>query len=56
MADISVRRKGPTVWPWIVGLLVAALIIWAALEGFGRPEAEVVEDDPSAAVTRTPRP
>jgi hypothetical protein len=36
VADINVERKGPSVWPWIVGLIVLALLIWALLEMFGR--------------------
>ena len=35
MADINVERKGPSIWPWIVGLLVLALLIWALVEMFG---------------------
>ena len=43
MADINVERKGPSIWPWIVGLLVVALLAWALIEMFGggemRPDA-----------------
>jgi hypothetical protein len=28
MADINVERKQRSIWPWIVGLLVLALLIW----------------------------
>lgn len=28
MADINVERKGPNIWPWIIGLIVLALLIW----------------------------
>ncbi|MEX2581946.1 MAG: hypothetical protein WD766_01655 [Gemmatimonadota bacterium] len=34
MADINVERKGPSVWPWVIGLLVLALLIWALVEMF----------------------
>lgn len=38
MADINVERKGASVWPWILGLLVAALLIWALVGLFGDDE------------------
>lgn len=38
MADINVERKGPSIWPWIVGLIVLALLIWALVEMFGRDD------------------
>ena len=29
MADINVERKrGPGVWPWIIGVIILALILW----------------------------
>lgn len=34
MADLNVERKSPSVWPWIIGLLVLALLIWALVELF----------------------
>jgi len=34
VADINVERKGPSIWPWIVGLIVLALIIWALTQMF----------------------
>lgn len=43
MADIDVKPKGPTIWPWIVGLLVLALIAWGA--------AEVMDNDDVADAT-----
>lgn len=42
MADINVERKSPSVWPWIIGLLVLALLIWALVELFEG------DDDPAA--------
>lgn len=35
VADINVERKGPSIWPWIIGLIVLALLIWALVELFG---------------------
>ena len=47
MADINVERKGASIWPWILGLLVAALLIWALAGLFGDDE-EVEPVDPAA--------
>lgn len=59
MADINVERKGPSIWPWIIGLLVLALLIWAIAEMVDTDQAEVagVEqvEEPVAAVP-TPAP
>lgn len=57
MADIDVQRKGPSIWPWIVGLIVLALLIWALVEMFD-DEADVagVVDPPVAAPVVTPDP
>jgi hypothetical protein len=38
VADINVERKGPSVWPWIIGLVVVALLIWALTQMFGPRE------------------
>lgn len=44
MADIKVERKGASVWPWILGLLVAALLIWALMGLFGdQDEVQLIE-------------
>lgn len=59
MADINVERKGPSIWPWIIGLLVLALLIWAIAEMVDTDEPEVAEvtevEQPVAAVP-TPEP
>lgn len=34
MADINVERKGTSIWPWIIGLIVLALLIWLLTEMF----------------------
>ena len=55
MADINVERKGPSIWPWIIGLIVLALLIWALMELFGRNEPGVVEGEPVATAPATTR-
>lgn len=50
MADIDVERKGTSIWPWIIGLLVLALLIWALMKMFDTDDPEVagVATDPVA--------
>jgi hypothetical protein len=38
MADINIDRKRASVWPWILGLIVLALLIWALYELFDRDD------------------
>lgn len=55
MADINVERKGPSIWPWVIGLIVLALLIWALMELFGRSDPGVVEGEPVATAPVTAR-
>src|SRR5690606_13539298 len=49
MADVRVERKepserrGPSIWPWIIGLLVLALLVWAIAEMVDTDETQVAE-------------
>lgn len=60
MADINVERKGPSIWPWIIGLLVLALLIWAIAEMVDTDdvrdvaEVEEVQEPPAAVPAPTP--
>jgi hypothetical protein len=46
VADINVERKGPSIWPWVIGLVVLALLIWALVEMFGG-ETDPIATDPA---------
>ena len=41
MADINVERKSTSIWPWILGLIALALLIWVLVEALGNDEPEV---------------
>lgn len=58
MADINVERKGPSIWPWIIGLIVLALLIWALTELFDDDDDLVTEPiaDDTAMVEPGPEP
>ena len=52
MAETGVRRRRPVVWPWIVGLTVAAVLVWLLSERFVAPS--VGRDDGPAEPVKTP--
>lgn len=57
MADLNVERKQRSIWPWIIGLIVLALLVWLLASMFGDDDREVVTDDPAAeAVVVEPAP
>lgn len=45
MADIQVARKGPSIWPWIIGLIALALLIWALVQLFEDDRAVTTDPD-----------
>ena len=57
MADIDVVRKPPTVWPWILGLIVMALLIWELAEALdpGGADAPAAEQPAPAEGDPAPR-
>ena len=58
MADIGVERKSPTIWPWILGLILVAALIWALTEFLGGDEQEATVEGPASATavdTTAPR-
>lgn len=50
MADINVQRRGASFWPWLLGLIVLALLIWGIMELFDRDDDEVAQAAPAPAV------
>lgn len=41
MADINIERKRSSVWPWVIGLIVLAALIWALTQLFDRDEPQL---------------
>jgi hypothetical protein len=55
MADINVERKQRSIWPWILGLLVLAVLIWLLASMFNRDDDEtVVVDETTVEAPATP--
>ncbi len=49
MADINVERKqGPGIWPWIIGIIILALIAWWL---FARGRNDRAEPTPAVDTT-----
>lgn len=45
MAEIRVERKPKrNIWPWILGLLVAALLVWGLAETMDNDRADEVNE------------
>jgi len=44
VADINVERRGPSIWPWIIGLIVLAVLVWVLVEMFGDRGGTAVTD------------
>lgn len=51
MADIDVQRKGPAIWPFVIGAVVLGLLIWGLIRLFDRDEEWRIDAPP--AVTDT---
>lgn len=56
MADINVERKQRSILPWILGLLVLALLIWLLASMFnGDDDETVVVEQTTVETPATPR-
>lgn len=56
MAEIKVERKSPSVWPWVIGLLILALLVWGLTELLTDSSEPVLTDQPNSAVQAEPAP
>jgi hypothetical protein len=56
MADINIERKGNSVWPWVIGILLLAVVVFVVLQYFrGRNDNVVGGPNDSAAVQQAPQ-
>lgn len=53
MADINVERKQRSIWPWILGLVLLALLIWLLSSMFNRNEDTAVPEQQTTTTTTT---
>lgn len=44
MAEINLKRKKRSIWPWIVGLILAILVMWVILKVLREDKAVEVEE------------
>jgi hypothetical protein len=56
MAQINIERKKNPVWPWVLGLILVALIAWAIYEfGYKRNQNEQYQQErPNTGMIMTP--
>ena len=54
MAELSVERRRPNIWRWIVLLVILAVVVWALVEHFGGEPVEVIEERPVGALRVAP--
>ncbi len=40
MADINVERKRPSLWPWIIGLILLVALVYAAARVMGKDQQQ----------------
>ena len=47
MADIDIQKKsrGGSIWPWLLGLLAAVLLVWAVVEAVDTDDAELTQEE-----------
>ena len=57
MAEIRIERKRKPIWPWLLALLLLALIIWALYQFTNQPEEADGEQVPETGlVIQVPAP
>jgi hypothetical protein len=55
MADINIERKNSSVWPWVIGILVLAIVVVVLMQYMrGRNDNTVNAPGDSATVQQAP--
>jgi hypothetical protein len=52
MAEIKIERKKKPVWPWLLLLLIIALIAWALYEFTNAPNESKAAEVPATGLVR----
>jgi hypothetical protein len=52
VAEIKIERKQRSIVPWILGLALLLLVIWALVKTMDRSEAAPVDHRPAAAAEK----
>ena len=52
VTEIKIERKQRSVVPWVLGLVLLLLVIWALVKTMDRSEAAPVDRGPAAATER----
>jgi hypothetical protein len=52
VTEIRVERKQRNIWPWVLGLLLLGLVIWAASEAFEAGRRDAVDGTAEVGVVR----
>jgi hypothetical protein len=55
MADINIERKRGSIWPWIIGLVLLAIVVFVVLQYMKAPDDTVLTVPDSAAVIQQPQ-
>jgi hypothetical protein len=52
VADINVERRGPAIWPFLIGAVVLGLLVWGLIRLFDRDEQTRI-DTPAVGTEQT---
>lgn len=56
MADINIERKGNSIWPWLVGVALLAVVVFVVLTYFkGRNDDVINAPGDSSTVQQVPQ-
>jgi hypothetical protein len=56
MADINIERKGASIWPWVVGLVILAIVVFVVLQYFKGRNAPLVAPPPDSTTVQQVQP
>lgn len=54
MADINIERKGGSIWPWLVGLLLLAVVVFVVLQYFKGRDGQTLDTPADSTAVQQP--